>query len=249
MDVALQMGMPRIEVELPPGLRLGVEGVQDELVLSKSSTTPERIAKGDRELAACMLLLFAESKELCVAFRTGALVSAAKRAWQDWGRSRVLAFPRGSGPRASSFGLGAAGEVGQSGAEAMRAALARAGCSTLVVVAPRAEQLRAVAELDSHLGAETRIILLNPRVRSLARRDKLRARIAAAFNPVFHLRLAGPGGRGLVYRAAVKGRAAPWILAQRRLPGTPLEELSRSEEEPSGADLEAAFGSGSSPQP
>lgn len=240
LDAILEQDLPRVDAEVFEGFRFGFEGVKDELLPAEGGPTPERAAQGDRELAACLLMVFGESPDLCVAFRTGKLLASAKRAWKTWGQSHVFALPRTATGKGTAFGGG--GASAEEGADVVQEFLKSKGCRSLVAVAPRAEQLRLLASLDDRLGPETRIILLNARVRGLTRKDALRERFAASFNPAFHLRLAGPGGAGMVFRTARQGKAAtPWVVARRNLPSLEPKEVYRSPEEPSVDDVEAAL--------
>lgn len=249
LDAILEKNLPRVDAEVPPGFRFGFEGVKDELLPVEGGPTPERVAQGDRELAACLLMVYGESRDLCFAFRTGKLLAAAKRAWKTWGQSHLCALPRTAAGRGTAFG-GRGGTSVEEGADAVQRTLKSQKCRSLIAVAPKAEQLRLLASLDERLGPETRIILLNARVRGLARKDELRESFADSFNPVFHLRLAGPKSAGMVFRAARQGKAAtPWIIARRNLPSLEPQEVYRSKGEPSAADVEAAVQEGKAPGP
>lgn len=205
---ALDNGVSRLEIELPHGLRLGIEGV-DELHPKEgfpAKVDSERKAQGNRDLAATILFYFSESSNLCVLFSTPEQVEAAKTAWQDWGNSQLLSFSEVGG-----FGPGGA-EVA---AASLRAELKRRGCNTLAVVAPGSEELATLEAYDKGLGSTSnpRIILLNAGLRGRSKGNAKRERLADAFNPVFHLRAAGDS---VIFRAWRKRGDSPWVVARRK---------------------------------
>jgi len=234
MTAATRQKLTRIDIEVPPGLRLGLEGVTDPLVLPDYEVMPAQITQGDRELARLLTaMLNSAGNLLSVCFRTVKQADAAKDLWKSWGKARVTAFSTASRKK-SAFGAGSAG-----GDESFRKCMEK--CGFLVAVAPRSEQLRLVEELSEKLGDQIVIVLLNAHLRGPRRRDALRQRLASTFEPVLYLGLAGSDGGGVVYRTTKDGGGTPWILARRKLPSTVAEEVSRSRPEPSPEIVEAAF--------
>ncbi|CAE8600946.1 unnamed protein product, partial [Polarella glacialis] len=94
IEVAVKGGLPRVDVELPSGLRLGVENVMDPLVLSEGEVGTEQISQADRELARLFLAMFkAVNKNLTIAFRTSSLAAAAKEKWgAKVGNARIVSL-------------------------------------------------------------------------------------------------------------------------------------------------------------
>eukprot|EP00435_Cladocopium_sp_Y103_P019790 s1701_g4.t2 len=90
----VEKGLPQ-DIDLPPGLILGVEGEEpDELEPKKCSKEEE--SQGDRELAGGLVQFFYEFKNavnLCVLFRNRALATNARVTWGDFGKARVVGFP------------------------------------------------------------------------------------------------------------------------------------------------------------
>lgn len=233
---ALETGVSRLEIELPRGLLLGIEGV-DELHPKEGfpvKVDSEREEQGNRDLAATILLYFNESPNLCLLFNTPEQVEAAKTAWQDWGESQLMSLTEVGG-----FGPGGA-EVA---AASLRAELKRRGCQTLAVVAPGHEGLQTIDAYDKGFGAtsDPPVILLNARLRGGNRGNAQRQRIAAAFNPVFHLRAAGDS---VVFRAWRKRGDSPWVVARRKPSAKGnivFNEISKSMAEPSAKEVRAAL--------
>jgi len=220
---AIEAGLPRMDVELPPGLGLGIEGRPRRLRPAGEEPAAAEANRGDRELAAAFVLLFEglkNDRSLCVAFRTEALAAAAKRAWRDWGKARIIALPN---PKRAAFGGG-------------NSVLSAARRPFLLAVAPSPEQLRELSEVEDADSPKSCIILLNARIRGLLRPDEIRERLAAASDAIFHYRFEGTSG--LVYRA----HGSPWVLARRRSEGSP-GEISRSDDEPEAEALGALRGS------
>lgn len=224
MMTAVEKALPRIDMELPPGLRLGIEGKPGTLAMPPGEVTLADAVRGDRELAAAFVMLFdglKNGRSLCVAFRDEKLAARAKRVWRDTGTVKVTALPN---PKRASIG----------GGDAMRAVANR---PFLVAVAPTPEQLVELKALDEARGEKLCIILLNARLRGLKERDELREELAAGSNPAYHVRLAGADGRGVVYHQL----GSPWVVARRKSPEGELEEISRSDDEPTSEEIEAVL--------
>ncbi|CAJ1368447.1 unnamed protein product, partial [Effrenium voratum] len=104
----MKKGLPQVDIDLPAGLILGVEGEEpDELepraLQAKAGDSDkakaakkEREVRGDRELAGAFVQFFYEFKNsvnLCVLFRNPGLANLARTAWGDFGKARVVGFP------------------------------------------------------------------------------------------------------------------------------------------------------------
>lgn len=244
LDAVLEQDLPRVELELPIGFRFGAEeGVADQLLPLDGPPTPERVAQADRELACSLLLAFNEPKDLCLAFRNKKLMTSAKKAWKDWGKSKIMALPRVGKKAANQFG--AVDKSKEQHAQAVCDFLVEKKIRNFAVVAPKIEQLQFLSMVDELLDpSKTRMVLLNPRVRGPAKKRKgaIAEQFADAFNPAFHLRFAGKNSSGIVYRALRgKGVPAPWVLATRQLPSLKATEVYRSNFEPDEEAINNAF--------
>lgn len=251
MNAAVSRGLRRMDVEMPPGMRLGgVEGAIDGLKkVPEQSLTKERLAHSERDLARYMAILFKPLEQaLCIAFRTPALAKVAEPVWKKGGNGgKLVGLSRAGGAQRGAFGgAAAAGE-----ADAFCKAVIGGKISHVVVVAPKAKQLAAVAELDRQAGDDVCIILLNAGLRSRVKPDPLRSELAVSFTPAFHLKLVGePGKEGIVYRTLRDGAGAtPWVFARRTVEfqedsgeeALVAKEVGRRDLEPTAADIEAAF--------
>merc|ERR1719323_863107 len=106
MEAIVKRGSPRVDVDLPPGLRLGgAEGGLDSLSPVQGELPPDRVVRADRDLARYMGILFKPvEQELCIAFRTTAMAKAAQKVWQRTGTGgKILAFG-GGGAKRGAFG-------------------------------------------------------------------------------------------------------------------------------------------------
>eukprot|EP00913_Durusdinium_trenchii_P001288 g1187.t1 len=215
VEVMVKSGVPRADVELPAGLRLGFENVTDDaLIMPKEEPSPEQILQADRELARVFLAMFnkALKNRLSIIFRTSKQAAYAK---QLWGKSAL------GHARIVSMGKGWSAVIGN---------------AFVVLVAPRKPQLEAIARAAEEVDSKTCFILLNARLRGLKKPDPLREEIvhvmelSAGFSPAFHVRLV-KNGEGMVFRQLQDG-TSPWILARRSLPSTVATEVARSLEEP-----------------
>eukprot|EP00439_Symbiodinium_sp_Y106_P003230 s7878_g1.t1 len=219
MGILVKSGLPRADVDLPAGLRLGMENVMDPLIQPAAEPSKAQVLQADRELARVFLAMFKVVKDsLSIVFRTSKQAAAAKKLWGDAvGRARVVSMPR-SGMQKTAFSSSDEGEMTSAFIQSLKDM--RGGF--VVVVAPRRPQLAAVARAAEEVDSKTGFILLNARLRG----------VSDGFNAAFHLRLCGREGEGLVYRALQDG-SSPWILARRKLPSTIAMEVGRSFDEPS----------------
>lgn len=217
-EAAFEKDLLRMDVELPEGLRLGLEGAVDALEpVTAGTDAKELLARTDREAANAFVQLFGGRPELCVAFRTPALATAATRIWGSDVQSHVLSL------RAKS-------KIN------FRKSVKARKCSVLVVVAPRAEQLQVLDELDKEFAGAVRVILVNARLRCRRGEDELRNRMAASYEPIYAFRFVKKG-KGLLFRALTEAGATQWFLMGRATSDSPSDspwkELLRSVEEPS----------------
>ncbi|CAE7565069.1 unnamed protein product [Symbiodinium microadriaticum] len=103
MGILVKSGLPRADVDLPAGLRLGLENVMDPLIQPAPEPSKAQVLQADRELARVFLAMFKVVKDsLSIVFRTNKQAAAAKKLWGDAvGRgSRGDKLSRGSRPRA-----------------------------------------------------------------------------------------------------------------------------------------------------
>eukprot|EP00933_Yihiella_yeosuensis_P059375 TRINITY_DN6059_c0_g1_i1.p1 TRINITY_DN6059_c0_g1~~TRINITY_DN6059_c0_g1_i1.p1 ORF type:complete len:401 (+),score=54.25 TRINITY_DN6059_c0_g1_i1:81-1283(+) len=246
-EVMLNLRNDRLDIELPPGYRLGVEG-NAKGRLYEAGSLKDDIDAADRELAR----VFAEMLQpigagIVIAFRTKALVRAAKKKWKhEMDEGKLMSFPE------SKFAF--ATEVGS---EQFIKQMLESNCQCLLVVAPRIEQLRVVEELSKAVGNQMGIFLLNARVRGESsdvgksgKSGRLPTRLhqflKGTFKPSYHIRFLPFRKNALLFRMQGTEKQVPWIVAQQRqLPGgiAITNEVLRkdSEEEPDEEEISAAF--------
>lgn len=220
VEAMVKGGLKRIDIQLPAGLRLGgVEGTLDSLTPPREELPAERLVRAERDLARYMGILFKPVEvSLCIGFRTDSLAKVARGVWEESRTGgRVLAFGRGK--KKTNFGS----KSFASGDDAMafRQAVMDSDCTHLVVVAPRAQHLRVVADIAEEVGNNICIILLNANLRGmvLGEADELHTRFAQEYRVGYHLRFAGRDG--LIFRSYTEGGGTtPWVLARRRLEAT-----------------------------
>lgn len=210
----VEKGLPQVDIDLPPGLILGVEGEEpDELEPKKCSKEEE--FQGDRELAGGLVQFFYEFKNtvnLCVLFRNRAMATIARGTWGDFGKARVVGFPP-------------ARQMEIEGDSVLSLAQLLRNRPFVAAVAPRARQLKALQELSEAKDVKMLLILLNARVRCRSEDcTDIRKDVAFASNPVFHVSFAGPKGEGLLYKSI----NTPWVLVRRE----DGKELWRGDDEP-----------------
>lgn len=245
---SLNQGCSRLDIELPPSFRLGVEdkSQKSSMVADKQSKdlVLKEVARGDRELARLFVeMLEAIGPSLVVAFRTSSLEKAAKKRWKldKVNEAQVISF---FDSKKSAF----ASEV-EAPAQ-FNQKLRKLDCKCLLVVAPHLDQLRFVAQLSKEVQDQMGIILLNSRIfgnRKVKAPPRLKNFIKKEFNPAFHVRFFENDQwpkNSMIYRQVSKSGDAPWIIAvQRQLVGGAVvtKEVLRSQEEPNEEAIEAAF--------
>jgi len=243
MMTSVEKALPRMDIDLPPGLKLGLSmGTADEvspLEPPQAELTAKDIALADRELAAAWVVMFhrlKNPKNLCVLFRNEKLAMKAKRAWRDTGGIRVAGFPESKGLQNPVEALGKA--VGKR--------------IFVVAVAPRDKQLQQLKELEDRQTEELRlldptgekatvgmiVILLNARLRGQTEQSEMARYWADSSNPVYHARWVGPKGEGLLFHSLFQ----EWCLLSR---GESPRELLRLDSEPSNEQIERALVQGS----
>lgn len=236
MLTSVEKAFPRMDIELPPGLRMGIFEEQDSLE-PRGELKPADIARADRDLAAAWVTMFAELKNdrsLCVAFRSDKLATLAKRAWRNWGKVKIISLA--AEKERQRFGSGSS------------SLLERVARPFLVAVAPSVEQLKEIKGLDldeEATGKKICVVLVNARIRGLTEGDPLREELAAGSNPILHARFVGDDG------FAYKTLGSPWVLSRRQAVGEgedksfTMEEVERfgaRDGEPSEQRLRQALG-------
>mmetsp|Transcript_59074 Transcript_59074/g.93513 ORF Transcript_59074/g.93513 Transcript_59074/m.93513 type:complete len:347 (-) Transcript_59074:74-1114(-) len=245
---SLNQGCSRLDIELPPSFRLGVEdkSQKSSMVADKQSKdlVLKEVARGDRELARLFVeMLEAIGPGLVVAFRTSSLEKAARKRWKldTVNEAQLISF---FDSKKSAF----ASEV-EAPAQ-FNQKLRKLDCKCLLVVAPHLDQLRFIARLSKEVQDQMGIILLNSRIfgnRKVKAPPKLKNFLKKEFNPAFHVRFFENDQwpkNSMIYRQVSKSGDAPWIIAvQRQLVGGAVvtKEVLRSQEEPNEEAIEAAF--------
>eukprot|EP00931_Biecheleriopsis_adriatica_P076021 TRINITY_DN49776_c0_g1_i1.p1 TRINITY_DN49776_c0_g1~~TRINITY_DN49776_c0_g1_i1.p1 ORF type:complete len:379 (+),score=98.99 TRINITY_DN49776_c0_g1_i1:36-1172(+) len=244
-EASLNQRCSRLDVELPPAYRLGVEGdkKKSDLVEEKAAKELKEIARGDRELARIFVeMLQPIGAGVVVAFRTKALAAAARKAWKlAPEEGTVIAFPDMNKKSAFATEVGVPSQFKQK----LREDLA---CQCLIVVSPYLDQLRLVEDLGNTVQDQMGIVLLNARISGKDRKmsrvpPKLQAALQEVYDPSYHIRFL-ERKNGVLFRMRLPNGEAPWIVAQQRdLFGgqTATQEVLRTDEEPSPQEIEAAF--------
>lgn len=235
VQAAIGNRVSRMDVELPTGLRFGVEKLP-------AGTDAEKITQSDRELARLFVEMFDPLGEtMMVAFRTEEDARAARDSWASGpykGKvtsiaTRVAAASASSSPipkkgKGKSAGGGGFGKkslvVEAPVATSTRNGLVPPGIELFICVAPKEKELMALqVELDD-LGMDCLVILLNARLDAIATSGAASqlSKLLEAFDGVFHLRpLSSSGGSGgaddLLHRAYPRG----WTIARKPAVGAP----------------------------
>ncbi|CAE8584122.1 unnamed protein product, partial [Polarella glacialis] len=244
-EASLNLRCSRLDVEIPPAYKLGVEGDKKKgrLLVDKINADDEEVARSDRELARVFVEMFLEiGPGLMIVFRNKALATAARATWklETKTEGRVISFPET--PK-SAF----AAEVGVP-AKFMQK-LTEGGCKCLIVVGPYMEQLRLIEEIGNQVQDQMGIILLNSRIHGKDRITekkfpaRLRASLQQTYTPSYHVRFL-ERKNGILFRMVGADGKAPWIVAQQKelFGGQPVtQEVLRSDQEPSAAEIRAAF--------
>jgi len=227
MMTAVEKAIPRFDIELPPGLGLGIEGKHAPLVAPNGEISAAAIARSDRELAAAFVLQFeglSNDGSLCVAFRNQKLLDKAKRVWGEWGKTRLITLPN---PKRMV-----------EGGDDVRKRIRR---PFLVAIAPSRGQLKELASMakaeDESEGKQICLVLVNARIRGLLEPDEAREDLAIRSNAILHARFAGTNNEGLVYRKL----GDPWVVARRVGASGNFTEVARSDDEPTVEAVEAAL--------
>lgn len=219
LDV-VEKAIPRIDIELPAGMRMGIEKAGKVAPLKTVSEGAAR--RGDRELAFIIGQMFCglrNSRALSIAFNDPKVATIAKKGWRDTELLQVTSLPSENDANA----MGVRKTVFDAGNRQF-----------LLAVAPNREQLALLNELDKKRGGKMCIMVANGRLRGREEPDDLRDEFATASNPVFHLRFLK--GKGVVYRRY----GQPWIVA-RRVDTTEWQELKRFDDEPSAEEIREAL--------
>jgi len=257
-EVCLRNGIGHIDIELPPGFRLGVEDQKKKTGIYDLSTeanedkseealkaVKEELAESDRELARLYVeMMQALPDGLVIAFRTKAAAARARRAWKIEDelmrlKGTVISFPeKAKGSFAQELGA----------PEAFKKQLNDLGCNCLIVVAPRKEQLKLVNQIRKEKGDQMGIFLLNSRIIGRDRESKLppqlRNELLSDFVPSFHFRF-WKRKNSVVYHRIGNDASTEWVVAQQKVLKVSnkavTQEVLRSVEEPSNDQIYEAF--------
>eukprot|EP00933_Yihiella_yeosuensis_P078732 TRINITY_DN9054_c1_g4_i1.p1 TRINITY_DN9054_c1_g4~~TRINITY_DN9054_c1_g4_i1.p1 ORF type:complete len:372 (-),score=46.17 TRINITY_DN9054_c1_g4_i1:55-1170(-) len=236
--------LPMVDVDLPPGLILGVQpGYEIGVLRPQKDLSKEDVMRGDRELAAAFVTLFVSMQvdtSAVVLFRTAKLAKLAREGWKKFGKVRVASFPT------STSNQGVADSMDT--LVALNKAMGKSR-PFIVVVGPREKQLKMLKEYQETFGDEgkSRFVLLNSRLRALEDKDSIRGQLGDQSNPIFHLSLVGPNAEAILFR----DYTTPWVIHKREenrvfrgedgeLKLKEAVELWRSDKEPNLEDAKRA---------
>lgn len=242
----LNLGIGRLDIEIPPAYKLGVErNTKKGRLLENTiqSEDPTEVLRGDRELARIFVeMLQPVAEGLVVAFRSKQLAADAVKIWElKPGEATVISLPE---KQRSAF----AAEVGMP-AQFLKKVRQDLRCQCLLVVSPTADQLQVVNELSTTVQDQMGIILLNARIHGKNRTKvkiptRLRESLKATFPPSYHVRFLPSRKNSILFGSMGPEGQAPWVLAQQRelIGGRPVtEEVARFKEDPSNSEVEEAF--------
>jgi len=247
-EETLNQGISRLDIELPPAYKLGVEGdKRKSRLLSDKIESDDRaeVFKSDRELARLFVeMLQPIADGLCIAFRTKKLASEAKRIWKlEKTEGTVISFPEKLKSK-SAFAQEAVNPA------QFQNKLRELDCKCLVVVAPYLDQLRLVNEVSREAKDQMGILLLNARIHGVGRETlkippSLKRALLQTFPPSYHIRFL-TRKNSMLFHMSTPGSdgVAPWILAQQRelVGGQPVtQEVMRWDGEPAEQAIEEAF--------
>ena len=162
---ALQSRQSRIEIELPPGVEFGVEAVKGKSKSFADMSPSDRIKKSNREAARLFTEMFKiiASSTVCM-FPTEDEASLARNIWGSTFGGQVLAIDAvatkgATNLRSRRFSIQEqeAALLGSDGVYVPD------GTEVLILVGPRAKDMKKVRKIHEKLGQDTLIILLNGR--------------------------------------------------------------------------------------
>eukprot|EP00611_Tribonema_gayanum_P000806 TRINITY_DN105_c0_g1_i1.p1 TRINITY_DN105_c0_g1~~TRINITY_DN105_c0_g1_i1.p1 ORF type:complete len:261 (-),score=52.79 TRINITY_DN105_c0_g1_i1:502-1284(-) len=226
----------RMDVELPYGARLGVEGVAKD--------APVDVEQSDRELARLFVEMFDPIGDATVvAFRTDKQAATARNLWglgsykgtvQSMEPKKSKVKKSGKKSRAGGFAKKLEAALGDD--TEGPTAVVPAGTEVFVLVAPQEKELQMVENLD--LGRDCLCILLNARLDS--DNTPQRTRLRTSFEGVFYLRAIGDASNDeLLYRSYPKA----WTLARKPKVGPP-KVVATFESRPSAEEVAEAAAEG-----
>eukprot|EP00624_Nannochloropsis_granulata_P005626 evm.model.NODE_3998_length_11613_cov_18.861534.2 len=221
MQRALRDRKSRVEVNLPRGTPLGVEGP------GAGSSADDKYEKADRELARLTVELFNPIIEnTVVIFSQG---RQARRASSIWGTEvvKTMAWDEMTSTaikRKNKKAKRGAGGFGADGRGENSATSLPPGTEVCIVVAPGPKELSAVKRLSDSMGFDTLIIVLNTPLDQAAPylpKDEATA-LLSAFETVFFLNvLNDPSVKTLDNMLLFKSYPGEWLIAQKGALGPP----------------------------
>lgn len=194
-QVALQSRCSRMDVELPPGATLGVEGKKEGNIFSEGESGAVSILRSDRELARVYVEMFRPVGDaIAVAFGTKKEADAARQTWCDDTRVICLDEARKKSIKAATKGKGFAAKMAAATASPAALLPIPANTEVLLAVSPRnGAQFTAIERICTELGMKCCVVLLNARLESASfANDRQREFFLDTFEPVFQLKPASP---------------------------------------------------------
>jgi len=229
MQRVLRDRKSRVEVNLPRGTPLGVEGP------GAGSSADDKYEKADRELARLTVELFKPIIEnTVVIFSQGRQARRASSIWgtevvktMAWDEMTSTAIKRKN--KKTKKGAGGFGGEGRGDNSAMSLP---PGTEVCIVVAPGPKELSAVKRLSDSVGFDTLIIVLNTPLEQAAPylpKDEATA-LLSAFETVFFLNvLNDPSVKTLDNMLLFKSYPGEWLIAQKGALGPPQVLASKAE--------------------
>jgi len=162
---ALQSRQSRIEIELPPGVEFGVEAAKGKSKSFAEMSPSDRIKKSNREAARLFTEMFKiiASTTVCM-FPTEDEASIARNIWGSTFGGQVLAIDAAATKGATNlrsrrFTI----QEQESALLGSDGIYVPDGTEVLILVGPRAKDMKKVKKIHEKLGQDTLIILLNGR--------------------------------------------------------------------------------------
>lgn len=166
---SLQNRESRISIELPPTADWGIESSASKMA-SKSLSNSEKIQKSNREASRLFCEMFSSlSSTTTILFPSETEASVARNLWGPTFRGKVLSID----PPEKAKGYGKLRSRRFSAAEQEAALLASdgiyvpEGTEVLILAGPRAKDFRKIRKIESKLGQDTLIILINARAEAV----------------------------------------------------------------------------------
>jgi len=245
IQAALQSRVSRMDVEMPYAANFGVEGRKTVKEEELSMVRQEDAESSDRELARLIAEMFKGTgidENMVIAFSDSNQAKKAVRQWEFSSVPGQVIVIDAKGKKVKSAKGGGGGFGAKKGVDEeieISASPVPAGTEVLVIVAPKAKQLKAIENNANNLGMGCLIILVNARLDEVVYASEQQEDFfKSEFNRVFMLKpspLQNWKG-GVLYRSFPDD----WQLCMPKTLGFPKELLAQKDM-PTLEELNEAF--------